>query len=144
MGNSGEIDNRAVFTATGDNTVFDPGFGGSGAKTIVNTGVFQKTGGAGTTTVSVRFENKTGGVVDGRSGTINFNGSGSTTQPIALGGTFTANGGFVDVTGTLFVDTAGGSITATGVRLNGGTINGSGNLTVQSGGTLEWRAGTMT
>jgi uncharacterized repeat protein (TIGR01451 family) len=101
-----------------------------------NEGLFKKTttaGGITRFTGGVLFNNT--GTVDGQIGTIEIVGGAST-------GTFQATApATVDFnTGTHTMN--GASILGNGVRLNGGTLNGTA-LTIQSPAVMTWSSGTM-
>ena len=150
--NNGDFDYQGPTTGS-DGGMLDGGFG-----TIVNagSGTFTRSAGAGTGTIAAAFDNE--GTVTGAAGTLAFSGGGS--GPAS--GTFHASGGArVALTGGTFVLGAGASFTGSGVTVDGerfhrrghhgrggatltlagGTIGGSGTLTVN--GTLRWTGGTM-
>ena len=107
-------------------------FGNSGANLVFNnSGTVQKSGGTGTTTLSTgNWVNNSGGLVRAQAGTINFSG------PVNAGGTFTAAGGALTLTGAT---TLASSVNFNGVDLAGGTLTGAGTVT----GNWSWSGGAM-
>ncbi|MEO8150932.1 MAG: hypothetical protein ABI723_25085, partial [Bacteroidia bacterium] len=151
MGN-GTFNNgtTGLITISGDNQLVEVG----GATSFSNEGTITKSTGTGTTTIAVNGSNTgtinvtTGIITSSRaftnSGNINA-GSGKKFQ--VSGGTFTLNtgshstgaGNFEFLGGTLTVNAA--SATATKFLFTGGTMNGSGTLTVSSG--MDWQTGSL-
>jgi len=89
-------------------------YSGGGTNAFINAGLFRKTGGGGTTLISVPFYNA--GVIEGQSGRLNFVGP-LTIQP---GGSIRLNGG--TVTNTLPMQLAGGALQGNGL-VSGAVLN---------------------
>ncbi len=104
----------------------------SGSPQIMNAGTFEKTGGTGTTSITVPFSNS--GAVQVQTGTISFN----TTVSVSAGASFSGGGTLLISGGTLSINGAASAASLTQV---GGTLNGAGNLTVS--GTYAWSGGTQ-
>jgi hypothetical protein len=155
---------------TGTTGIGNP-FGGSADQaTIRNTGTFRKTGSATTNIASV-FNNISPGVVDVQAGTLNLTNGGTQSGDFltAAGATLHFNGGTfnintlsvsslrvvsttVNVLGTLTVGgllevlgsgtlNVTGQVNANSYSQNGGTLSGTGSLTVS--GQATWTSGTM-
>ena len=155
-GNGAVFNNLAggVFDVQNDE-FFSDNLGGA-APRFNNAGTFKKTVGTGTTNISLVFNNT--GVVDVDSGLLSYNSGGTSTGnfDIATGATlqfpsstFTLNAGTtITGAGTTQVNggtvTLGGAVTALNLDLVGGTLNGTGDLTMAANGTLDWTGGTMT
>ena len=147
LGNGSQIRNHSLWDANSDNGIYN---NGGAVSTFENSGVFRKSVGAGTTTVSsVAFVNS--GSIEALSGTIAFTGgnnifnagssfSGAGKVDVASNATF--NDGFSS-SNLLFT---GGTFTGNSAALNGnaefraGTFGGS--WQVASGSTLAVRTGS--
>jgi hypothetical protein len=158
--NTIELDNGAVWNNAGtlnaatDNTMT---FGGPTC-TFKNTGTFNKSGGTGTTAFLLPVINS--GTVNAQSGTISFQGNGTTSGSAAvftaaagahvefLYGTYTLGGG-TTLTGAGTIDFNGATVKVAGAVTDDaatttfslGTLTGAGVLTVNN--TLTWTGGTM-
>ena len=123
----------AVYDFTADGTSIYNG-GGSVAAAVTNAGLFEKTAGAGTSTVSVAFNNLVGGTVTPFSGTLYLSGglvnAGTITVPVGSG---------LSVSGTL-QQSLGGTFTSAGRFAAGGFVNAGGTATF--GGTQQWSYGS--
>jgi phage baseplate assembly protein gpV len=143
-----ELKNPGTFDCNSENGIA----AGSGASTIVNTGVFQKTEGAWTTGVAPRFEDS--GTLTSSSGALGFgsgtelilNEKGVLKGTILMTGASVSGGGFdahaANVTlsgGRLTVEKGTASIGK--LSLTGGELNGSGKLEVTE--ELAWSSGTI-
>ncbi len=119
-----------LFDAQQDATVVN----GNGGGSFTNAGTVRKSGGNGTSTIGVPFDNA-GGIFDIQSGTFNLGGGG------AWSGASTAAAGIVNLTGGTFTASDGWTMAGAGlIRVNGGTLTLSGNVSAQS---LELTAGTL-
>jgi hypothetical protein len=98
--------------------------GGSGSNVFNNTGLLEKTGGAGTSTIASLFNNM-GGTIDSESGTISL----ATAGGANTGGTFDAG--------------LGGSSTATIDLTGGNTVAYTGSYTGAGSGTVQLASGTL-
>ncbi|WKJ91035.1 hypothetical protein QZJ86_02605 [Methylomonas montana] len=165
-GGSGRIDNAsgAVWDSQGNQQVFATAFGDlnnlAGFPAFNNAGIFRKSGGTGTTTVSTTFNNT--GTVDAQLGSISLSGGGTHSGTLRAaggaeldlaGGTHNLNTGTsFDIAGTLGVTSGivnanvGAAIAGT-TRVANGTLNLAQNWQTanftQSGGTLNG-AGNLT
>ena len=113
--------------------------GGSGINAFNNSGTFEKTGGASTTTVGAVFNNT--GTVLGNAATLSFVGGGNCGS--SCPGTYTAGtGGTVAFGASTFMQN--GPINGTGtVNFNGATMNfGSGTTTISTA-TINFSSGTF-
>ncbi len=90
--------------------------GSGAAPRIVNTGTFEKSAGGGTTTVAVNFSDR--GVVEAKTGTLDFTDGGVPEQ--AATGAWTANGGSIALGGGTFL--IGEEVDLSGVSLAGATV----------------------
>lgn len=111
----------------------------SGTHSVVNSGTIRKTGGTGTSTLSVPL--KTAGTVQASSGTLNVTGSVSQFSGGTLsGGTWTLSGGSILLPGTTVVSTNQGSLDLTSTSSSSNEFNqissNSGFLNVQNGSGL--------
>ena len=112
------ISNGGLWQITGDN-VFQNGYGGP-TMTWTNGGTISKSGGSGTTTINdFNLVNLPSGVVAATSGTLSL------------------PSGYVNTAGTLRL--TGGRITATGLRFDGGLLEGTGSYGGNTflGGTIS-------
>src|SRR5439155_23749262 len=119
-------------------------------------GTFMKSAGSGTTTVAIPFTN--GGCVNVQSGMVNFNGGGGSAGGFNVsaasatlqfgGGTFNLNAGST-LAGPGTVRLSNGTVNVNDVistppetvfAMTGGTLGGTGTLTM--GGTMIWSAGS--
>ena len=116
----------------------------NGGNTFTNNGLFQKTGGTFVSEISrssLDFDNA--GTVAAQSGTIQFSGNGTHTDPVftaSAGGEVLFNAGVHTIVGTLSGTPAGT------VRLDiGATLQADGSgATLDVGGTgLEWQSGNL-
>jgi len=148
INNTGTWDTRSDSQIQG---VFNGGVG-----TLTNSGTLLKSAGSGATTVSIPFINS--GLVNVQSGTVNFNAGGSgtgsftaSTAAAALqfgGGTFNLNAGSTLAgpgtvllsLGTLNVNDVISTPAETQFTMTGGTLGGTGTLTIA--GTMNWSAGS--
>jgi hypothetical protein len=128
---SGVLDNSFNGTVTSSSFIGDPG---TNAR-LDNNGIFRKSGGTGTTTISVRFNNA--GTVEVQSGTVSLTTGGTHTGTFDIAGGSTLRFGG----GTHAID--GGSTTSTGRML---VAAGSVNVSVpySIAGLTELTAGTLT
>ncbi|HTA56525.1 MAG TPA: Ig-like domain-containing protein, partial [Candidatus Baltobacteraceae bacterium] len=104
-------------------------FGGGATSAFNNAGKFEKTGGTGTSTISVNFNNT--GTVLGNSATMAFTGGGNCGS--TCGGSYTPNTvGSINFAGGIFGQS--GPINGTGtVNFNGATMNfGTGTATIST------------
>jgi hypothetical protein len=122
VGNNGSSDTGVIanqpsglFLIQSDQSLAAGGFGRP--EVFLNAGTVRKTAGLGITTFTVGFTNT--GVVDGESGTIQFQSGGN------IGGNYnTASGAVIQFTGGSFVQAGAASVTGSGVcRQNGGGAN---------------------
>ncbi|MFO0807695.1 MAG: hypothetical protein U0746_03650 [Gemmataceae bacterium] len=138
LNNGGSLTNAvgSVLTATGNDAITRLS---AGAATFVNNGTFRKQGGTGTTTVGPAVAFINGGTVDVRTGTLNFDFSGSTTGSstgafvVAAGATLQFS--FPTANGTYTLG-AGSSVSGAGLfRITGSSTGISGSVSVP--GTLD-------
>ncbi len=147
----------STFTFASDANVSNSG----GTGTFMNqaNAIFQKTGGTSTSSVGWNFANN--GTVNATSGTLDFSGNSTQSGAVTVGTGATVqftNGtgtsihtwtGTAGSTGAGTVNVAGGTVLFNGtnntlaslVSLTGGTIDGTGLLTIS--GALTWTNGTM-
>ena len=136
-GTGAVINNSGTWDCQSDATMSNP-YGGMSA--FNNSGTFQKSAGAGTTTVSIPFNNSL--TVDVQSGTLNLSGGGTSSGTFSGPGTLQFGGGTHDVQ-------AASSIDIPAVVFSGGTVNLDGSYnatsaTTVSGGTANFNsAGTV-
>ncbi len=154
--NSGVFQNEGSFTDLGNNSIGQ--IFNTGTNVFENAGAFIKSGGVGTTTVTVPLVNS--GTVDAESGTLSINGNGSSTGLITtnIGATTRFDGGasaatFNLETGTIISGSGSvllssgtlnvaGDISAPVFALAGSaTLSGAATLTVTE--SLTWSGGTM-
>jgi YD repeat-containing protein len=151
LSNAAVLSNTGIFLAQNDQNFYPNG--GSGM-TVSNSGTFTKAGTAGTTTVGggIAFTNT--GLVDAQSGTVAVADGGAATgrfnvaanAAVTFSGSYTLNNA-ATITGPGFAHLSGGTLTVSGgvgaqnFEVAGGTLTGSGTLTVS--GTLSWTGGTM-
>ena len=135
----------------------DASINGDATTLFANAGLFRKTAGTGTTTVSLAFNCAGSGVVDAQSGTLSLVGGGTDTGNLnaSVGGILSLNGGThylnpgssVTGGGTFAVGSGtanlAGSLNVTGTNsFNGGTANFTGSYSI-SGGTLNITGGAV-
>jgi hypothetical protein len=146
-GNGGAFTNSGTFNDSASNTVNNAYGGTALVFTNANAASYNKTA-TGTTTFSVPFNNS--GNVSVTSGRLQFDGGGTSSGMLAASGTGNdlvisssyslTNGavisGAVRVTGGTF--TATDTITAAGLSIEGGSLQGSQTFT---GGTVKWTGG---
>jgi len=130
----------STFTNSFDGSIASPNYGGGDAGTTAlfdNRGTFTKSGGAGTTTVSVNFVNAATGTVDVQAGTLALSAGGSNAGALNVGASTTLlfSGGTFDLGGS-----ATGSATGR-LRVDGATVNNTNGKTF--GGLLEVASGTF-
>ena len=160
---------RVLLNAGTVNLTVDGNVNASGGGTITNSGTLTKNGGTGTTTLFPAVNST--GTLSATSGTLALAGGGTlggnvvATAPatiafptgtpsisgsIAGSGTIVFSGAAVTVTGPFSIPTlslTAGSVTldangsADALAMTGGTLDGSGTLTLTNGGT--WSGGTM-
>jgi len=128
-GSGAVINNSGIWDCQSNTTMANP-FGGTAA--FNNSGTFKKSTLAGTTTVSIPFNNSV--TVDVQTGTLILSGGGTS------GGTFTGLGTLQFSAGTHDLQAAS-SVNVPAVTVSGGTVNlagslGGGSLTI-SGGTIN-------
>jgi hypothetical protein len=143
----------ATFSNSGSLTIQnDQALGGRGV--VNNSGTWAKAAGAGTTSVSAAFNNN--GTVTLAAGTLQLNGGGTSTGAfdVAAGSSLTFGyPGYTLAAGTTFPGAgvprvAGGDVyvagdlTAAAFALDGGTLTGTGDLTVT--GAFDWTGGSLT
>ncbi len=140
------FDYGAPALAIAAGTVFDvqtdadfTGSGGASFMTIDNAGTFQKSAGAGTTSIGSGYGNafNNTGTVDVQTGTLSFTGGGTST------GTFDATGATLDfAAGGTHNLSAAASITGTTVSFSGATVNDAGSYsagaTTVTGGAAKF------
>ena len=99
-------------------------------------GIMRKTTTAGTTNITGGVLLNNNGLVEAQVGTINV--------PVGTSsGVFKASApASIDFNSAIH-SVNGASVDGNNVRLNGGTINGAGGLTVLTGATMTWSSGTM-
>jgi hypothetical protein len=155
--NKGTFQNAAgaVFEAQNDRTISDND-GGATPALFVNEGTFRKTIGTGTTGFNgVPFNNS--GLVDVQSGTLSLAGGTSTgtfgassaASVVSFGsgtnilntGALLQGSGVFNLSGFSTALNVEGNITAPRFDMSGGTLGGSGTLTVT--GPFNWSGGTM-
>ena len=119
------INNAGSWIATGDDTLYV----GTGGGTLVNTGLFQKIGGTGTTTISVPLVND--GLMDVRSGTIALPASFTNDGTLAGTGAFRLSGTLTNA-GTMAPGNGGAGI---------GTLTLDGNFVQTSAGLFDVQIG---
>jgi hypothetical protein len=125
--NGNLLTNNGLFVWTTDSSFYDGGYNGS----FANTGILRKSGGTGTSYVSITgFTNS--GTIDVQSGTINFS-AGATFN---AGSQFTGAGSAVVSSGATF----NGALTSQNLVLAGGTYNGN---AAQVNGTVNWTSGYL-
>lgn len=113
-----------VYDLQGDGNLLRGAGGYTGI--INNAGTFRKSGGTGTSTVGVTFNNT--GTVEVDSGVLRFDGNFATSGDVivATGGQLARSGNYVQTAGTTQVD---GVLSATGrVDIQGGQLLGSGTI----------------
>ena len=143
---TGRVSNLAgaVYDLQVDTTIFHEGGPDNGA--FDNAGTLRKSGGTGTSTVDVLFNNAAGGAIDVGSGTLVLAGGGSSqggTFDVAQGGTLDLTGGNTNnLTGT-YTGSGGGTVQMTGGMLNvsSATFNLPDSMFQWTGGLIQ---GTLT
>ncbi|MBS0445678.1 MAG: PEP-CTERM sorting domain-containing protein [Proteobacteria bacterium] len=126
--NGNTLSNSGLFDWTTDSSFYDGGYNGA----FVNTGTLRKSGGTGTSYVSINgFSNS--GTIDVQTGTINFN----TGATFNAGSSFTGAGSAVVSSGANF----NGAFTSQNLVLAGGNYAGSG---AQVNGNVSWTGGSLT
>jgi uncharacterized repeat protein (TIGR01451 family) len=161
------MDSTSTFNNTGNLDIQNDGSlntNGVGANTFSNSGSVKKSAGAATFAFQVPY-NQSAGTTDANSGSgsssiVLFSGgsmSGGVLKATTNGDTVSFNGGTFNVSGGAFNSGAPGKIalagtaalninapiTTTSFIQGGGTLQGSSNLTIPSGGNYEWSGGTM-
>ena len=145
------FDNRAgaSFAFVTDTSIQSDGGSPSGGS-FDNEGTLSKTAGTGTSTIGVPLVGQ-GGAVDVETGTIALQGGGSLGGTMTVTGLLSAQSGTLvlgdglDVTGTGTLGLTGGELTVAGsvslpgLNQSGGTLDGSGTLTVN--GPITWTGG---
>jgi hypothetical protein len=146
IGAAGAIENLGTFTVTTDNSIF-PGDGAIGS--FSNSGLFDKTAGAGFTSVFVPFNNS--GVVRVDQGSLALSGGGSATGqfdllagPLELSAGYTLGSG-ASITGTNKTRIVGdvnvtGNVSAKNVDQTAGVQGGGGTFTIES---FTWTGGSL-
>ncbi len=144
----GNINNAGTWDSQTNHAITDGGSAGA----FTNTNIFRKSAGGGPLTISVAF-NHSGGTVELQSGSMQLYSGTSTAawdlttssfvsvlSAYTLGtGTSSIGAGYLEApTGTLTIT---GTPTLLNFILNGGTLDGTGTLTVTGSGT--WGSGTM-
>ncbi len=162
------INSQSLWNTTANDSIVN---NGGATSTFNNSGIFRKSAGTGSTTISNAFVNN--GTIDAQTGTIAFNGGLATfnTGSVFVGAGINAinsNAAFNGAISSTNLDFNGGTFTGTNAALSGaadwnaGTFAGSWNLTsgstltAQSGsnkflnganfsnpGTVNWRDGTL-
>ncbi len=164
----GTIDNNAAFTAQPDNSMAN--FGGTNAFNNNASGTFTRNTGTGFLDINIPFTNvgtttvSTGtlriagggtstGTINAASAAVNFTNNYDVTAGTFNVGTLTLSGGTINMTpGTYTVATA--NLISSTYNLNkasaasnwtqsGGSLSGSGAVTIASGKTYAWTAGGM-
>ncbi|HEV7485033.1 MAG TPA: hypothetical protein VGQ65_05085 [Thermoanaerobaculia bacterium] len=161
------MDSSSTFNNTGNLDIQNNGSlntNFSGANTFNNSGSVKKSGGAAAFAFQIPY-NQSAGTTDANSGSgsssiVLFSGgsmSGGVLKATTNGDTISLNGGTFNVSGGAFNSGAPGKIALTGtatLNINapiattsfiqgGGTLQGSSNLTLPSGGNYDWSGGTM-
>ena len=161
------VDSASTFNNTGNLDIQNDGSlntNGVGANTFNNSGSVIKSGGAAAFAFQIPY-NQSAGTTDANSGSgsssiVLFNGgsmSGGVLKATTNGDTVSFNGGTFNVSGGAFNSGAPGKIALAGtatLNINapiaatsfiqgGGTLQGSSNLTISSGGNYNWSGGTM-
>ncbi len=149
----GSSNNRSMLTNEGTfNISTDAGFQdrwgdfSTGWGRVDNSGIFRKSGGTGTSSIgaSGRIEFHNTGTVEVTSGTLSFNGGGSSVDADYV----FANGGVAQWLGTMLLQ-GNNTVNGTGaLRFAGGTINAAGDgrdvtINTSSGGLVEVTGGTF-
>ncbi len=153
-GSTLRIESGSTLTATGNNTIR---VNQIAVGNFINEGTFTKNGGTGATTIAgVNFTNS--GTISVQTGTLVLDNNGthsgaislasgttlsiiSRTQSLNAGTTFSGAGTLELSAGTLQVNAPVSTPGTMAVNMSGGTINGSGALTIN--GLLTWSGGTM-
>jgi hypothetical protein len=135
------VGSGATLNLTGDRS-FVLLSGASGSPSFTNNGIFQKTGGAGTSTINSGIAFTNGGLTDVESGTLIIHAATTNTGLIKAGGTGTL---LFDQAVTLsgsgtFNVVAGGTLT---VNASGATITIPSGATFSNAGIVQVTAGTL-
>ena len=147
MQNGGVINNSGTFDIQNNLTILNNG----GALPVINNnsgGIFRKSAGVATSSVSVAFNNNAGGTIDGQSGTLQFAGtlSQSGSLNVGTGAVVQKIGGITNtgtITGAGTIDVGIGNALFNNGIVNPGGIGVVGTLTINghysqgSGGSLD-------
>jgi uncharacterized repeat protein (TIGR01451 family) len=161
------MDSTSTFNNTGNLDIQNDGSlntNFAGANTFNNSGSVKKSGGTAAFAFQIPY-NQSAGTTDANSGSgsssiVLFNGgsmSGGVLKATTNGDTVSLNAGTFNVSGGAFNSGAPGKIALAGtatLNINapiattsfiqgGGTLQGSSNLTISSGGAFDWSGGTM-
>ncbi|MEA2414523.1 MAG: hypothetical protein QOI58_1180 [Thermoanaerobaculia bacterium] len=161
------MDSSSTFNNTGNLDIQNDGSlntNFAGANIFNNSGSVKKSGGAAAFAFQIPY-NQSAGTTDANSGSgsssiVLFNGgsmSGGVLKATTNGDTVSFNAGTFNVSGGAFNSGAPGKIALAGtatLNINaptattsfiqgGGTLQGSSNLTISSGGAFDWSGGTM-
>ncbi|HEY8900390.1 MAG TPA: PEP-CTERM sorting domain-containing protein [Chthoniobacterales bacterium] len=146
------INNDGTFDFQADRSMVQ---NGQAQSTFNNTGLLTKTAGTGTATVGIAFTNS--GVVDVQSGTLTFNGGGTSTGTMQGAGAvaFGGDGKVMTITGSYQVagetKIGGGSVvnfntaapmTTGKLTVNGGVVGGT--AVINASDVVTWTGGSMT
>jgi|CXWL01.1.fsa_nt_gi hypothetical protein len=126
--NGNVLSNTGLFDFKGNAGFYDGGYSGG----FNNTGIFRKSGGAGSSVVAINGYANTG-TVDTQIGTLLF----SAGPSFGAGSQFTGTGSTVINNGASF----SGALTSANLALSGGNFNGS---AAQIHGVVNWTLGSLT
>ncbi len=127
FGGGATVDNSGLWRALGDNAIYNT----SGGGTFVNSGIFRKETGTGTTGIQTTFTNS--GQIDVQSGTVHFSGNGSVFN---AGSSFTGTGIAAIAANVAF----NGGISSANLDFVSGVYTGTGAVL---SGTADFLAGTF-
>jgi len=121
MSDGAILENKATFNDNSEASCYGPQIqvpsGSSTAPLILNQGIFEKTSGGGTSTVAVSFSNQ--GVVEAKSGTLDFS-DGGIPEEIATGSWAVQSGAHIVLSGGTFL--IGEEVDLSAVEVSGATI----------------------
>ena len=138
------LENEATYDFTGNANVSNGNFSPSFVNT--STGLVEKTGGAGTSSIGLPFNNQ-GGTVDVQTGTLTLSGGASTggTLNAAAPGILDLTGGNTNTFGGVYSGSGSGTVSLShgtlAVAAAGATFDFAPGLFVWSGGTISGSAG---
>jgi hypothetical protein len=131
----------ASFNVATDAQIF---FGGNSSSngTVINEGTFAKTGGTGTSSVDVTFNQTGAGNIEVQSGTLGLAGGGTISGTATTGINITSGAALSLGSGTLSLSSATGIADAGILTLDGATVDVNASLSVAGSGVFDISSGT--